>query len=179
MCRISIPEQHLTYENQPFEEWLSGVCPTEELSCQNFENFLDSFNPITRDFHTSTDFPPSPPFSCGYENYNPPLKRKEADEINQLYKAVKIQDPKDVQVKKKKQNAAAARCRQKRSDQLNILNEKVKELEEESFRLNVKLTVMKAESDSFKAREDEYLKEISSLKQQLQISNNILLQQSS
>jgi hypothetical protein len=67
--------------------------------------------------------------------------------------------------KKRKQNEAAQRCRQKKADQIQLYQESIKKLEEEKFEMSVQIAVLTKEKEAFNAREAEMQKTLNDLKE--------------
>lgn len=75
-------------------------------------------------------------------------------------------EPETVESKKKrKQNEAAQRCRQRKADQIQYYQDTIKKLEDEKFEMSVQIAVLTQEKEAFNAREADMQKTLNDLKE--------------
>ncbi|KAI8894034.1 hypothetical protein BC833DRAFT_606350 [Globomyces pollinis-pini] len=78
--------------------------------------------------------------------------------------------------KRQRQNEAAKRCREKRSNQLQMAQQQVQQIEQDKFDMAVKLAVIEKERDAWQIREQDLQQRIHQLKVQLDETQMLLFQ---
>lgn len=178
MCHVS--NLQTTTKVEEFDQWFESLkgdfIQTNDVS---FDELLkqDTAYPQYQDYPLAKEFPafqqqefseyPSPQYDY------PSPKSLQAQTPKELPQTVA--PPQDLSLKRKRQNEAAKRCRQKKLNQLQESQLLVSQYEKEKFEMAVRLAVLEKEKVGWLQREKQLNSRILALREQLDESHLVLM----
>jgi hypothetical protein len=172
-------------DEQTFDAWFHQLDGMQEEPHANYAANL-KYAPAPFDYGYYQYTPLSPPVSLEAEymsldpmNIMPPPTEVPVKQEPTSHKTTVKREREEVDdallKKRRKQNEAAQRCRQRKADTIKQFDATVKTLESEKFDLSVRVAVLEKEKQAWISREEELEASLKAIKEQLAAAQSALL----